>query len=65
MEGRAMITEPLVDWCPGCVGRGTGEACGMCSRSIPVHLRRAAGDPSEVDRVGCVDCRNGEVHTHQ
>lgn len=49
--------------CPGCIGRGTGRTCSMCSGVIPVGKRRTKDSPSEV-RQDCRDCQRGARHTH-
>jgi hypothetical protein len=51
-------------WCPGCIGRGTGENCLLCRRAIPVTLIRTGASPSEY-RHSCPDCRLGRVHVHE
>jgi hypothetical protein len=38
--------------CPGCVGRGRGDACCVCGLLIPPRLRRRPGDPSELGNGG-------------
>lgn len=44
--------------CPGCLGRGTGEYCVLCSCRIPASLRRKPGSPSEIPAPGKVgQCR--------
>lgn len=49
--------------CPGCVGRGLGTVCSMCSGWVPRQLRRTENSPSEVRR-DCPDCQRGAQHTH-
>lgn len=49
--------------CPGHVGRGTGEQCGICHGTIPADLRRKPGDPVEWS-ASCRGCVNGAPHVH-
>lgn len=33
------------DCCPGCIGRGPGTSCEMCTRPIPNRLQLRPSDP--------------------
>lgn len=53
--------------CPGCIGRGNGTRCCMCSKPIPERLQRV-GDrpayPGDYFDTRCPRCCKGEFHTH-
>lgn len=55
--------------CPGCIGRGTGTACCMCTKPIPEDLRREKNGgpayPGDTVRADCADCRAGQPHAHR
>jgi hypothetical protein len=54
--------------CPGCIGRGTGTHCCMCSNPIPESLQRKNGQPAypgDAYDSGCPDCVRGAFHTHR
>lgn len=56
----------MSDTCPGCIGRGTGTHCCMCSEPIPDHLQRKNGPINDLDQplADCDGCRVGRPHTH-